>query len=129
MNLNGTIAASDHNLFYGLTGANHAPSAVMVDHNSSIKFYNTVSQWITSSGFDSHASTANPNLTGNFQLGSGSGAVGGTNLSSLGIAALNVDRAGNPRPTSGSWNQGAYQGGSTSSSAPTPPTNLTVVVH
>lgn len=129
-NLNGTIAASDYNLFYGLTGANQAPGAVMVDHNSSIKFYNTVSQWITSSGFDSHGSMANPNLTANFQLGSGSGAVGGTNLSSLGIAALNVDRAGNPRPTSGSWNQGAYQGGSTSSStAPTPPTNLTVVVH
>jgi len=129
-NLNGTIAASDYNLFYGLTGANQAPSAVMVDHNSSIKFYNDIPQWISSSGFDTHASTANPNLTPSFQIGSGSGAVTGTNLSSLGIAALNVDRAGNPRPASGSWNQGAYQGGSTSgSTAPTPPTNLTVVVH
>jgi hypothetical protein len=128
-NLNGTIAASDYNLFYGLTGANHAPSAVMVDHNSSIKFYNDIPQWITGSGFDSHASTANPNLTANFQLGSGSGATGGTNLSSLGIAGLNVDRAGHPRPTSGSWNQGAYQAGSTSASAPPSPTNLTVVVN
>ena len=81
----------------------------MVDHNSSISFFN-VAQWMTSSGFDSHASITNPNLTANFQLGSGSGAGGGTNLSSLGIAALNVDRAGNPRPTSGSWDRGAYQG-------------------
>jgi hypothetical protein len=129
VNQKGIIGASDYNLFYALTGADHAPSAVMVDYKSSINFYSTITLWITSSGFDSHASTANPNLTANFQLGSGSGAVSGTNLSSLGIAALNVDRAGNPRPTSGSWNQGAYQGGSTSSGAPAPPTNLTVVVH
>jgi hypothetical protein len=130
-NLNGTIGSADYNLYFGLTGANQPPSAVMIDHNSSIKYFSTIPQWITSSGFDSHGSTANPNLTGNFQLGSGSGAVGGTNLSSLGIAALNVDRAGNPRPTSGSWNQGAYQAGSTSGSnaPPSPPTNLTVVVH
>jgi hypothetical protein len=129
-NLNGTIAASDYNLFFGLTGANQAPGAVMVDHNSSIKFFSNVAQWMTSSGFDSHASIANPNLTGSFQLGSGSGAAGGTNLSSLGIAALNVDRAGNPRPSSGSWDRGAYQVGSaTGSNAPNPPTNLTVIVQ
>jgi hypothetical protein len=128
-NQKGVIGASDYNLFYGLTGADHAPGAVMVDHNSSINFYSNIAQWMTSSGFDSHAATANPNLTGNFQLGSGTGAAGGTNLSSLGIPALNVDRAGSPRPTSGSWNQGAYQAGSTSGSAPTPPTNLSVVVH
>jgi hypothetical protein len=129
-NMIGTIGASDYNLFYGLTGASHAPSAVMVDHNSSIDFYSSVTQWMSSSGFDSHASTANPNLTANFQLGSGSGAVSGTNLSSLGVAALNIDRAGNRRPTSGSWDQGAYQVGSTSgNSTPNPPTNLTVVVQ
>jgi hypothetical protein len=129
-NLNGTIGASDYNLFFGLTGANQAPGAVMVDHNSSIKFFSNVAQWMTSSGFDSHASIVNPNLTANFQLGSGSGALGGTNLSSLGIAALNVDRAGNPRPTSGSWDRGAYQVGSASgSNAPNPPTNLTVIVQ
>ena len=40
-----------------------------------------------------------------------------------------TDVPGNPRPTSGSWNQGAYQAGSTSSGAPPPPTNLTLVVH
>ena len=129
VNQKGIIGASDYNLFYALTGADHAPSAVMVDYLSSINFYSSISQWISSSGFDTHASTANPSLTPNFQLGSGSGAVSGTNLSSLGIAALNVDRAGNPRPTSGPWHQGAYQGGSTSSGAPAPPTNLTVVLH
>jgi hypothetical protein len=102
----------------------------MVDHNSSIKFFSNVAQWMSSSGFDSHASIVNPNLTANFQLGSGSGAAGGTNLSSLGITALNLDRAGNPRPTSGSWDRGAYQVGSASgSNAPNPPTNLTVIVQ
>jgi len=128
-NFYGTIVSADYNLYFGLTGANQPPSAVMIDHNSSIRFFSTISQWISNSNFDSHAVLNDPKLTSTFTLGAGSAAVGGTNLSSLGIAALNADRAGNPRPTSGSWNQGAYQGGSTGSSAPTPPTNLTVVVH
>jgi hypothetical protein len=49
-------------------------------------------------------------------------------------APYNIDYDGNPRGTGGIWDRGAYQlgsvgGGSTSSSPPAPPTNLTVSVR
>lgn len=51
----------------------------------------------------------------------------GTNLTSLGIAALNSDKNGVARPGSGAWDAGAYQFGS--GSAPQPPTDLAAVVN
>ena len=49
-----------------------------------------------------------PTLT--FICKTGSPAIGaGTNLTSLGIAALNVDKDGNPRPAIEPWDIGAYQ--------------------
>ena len=108
-NLNGTIAAADYNLYFGLTGASQPPSAVMVDHNG-VGFCSTIAQWISSSGFDTHAVTGDPLLTSTFALGSGSSAVGkATNLTSLGIAALNSDKSGHARPRAGAWDIGAYQ--------------------
>jgi hypothetical protein len=54
---------------------------------------------------------------------SGSPLIGaGVNLTSLGIAALNTDIAGNARPSTGSWTIGAY---SNSGPTPQPPTGLT----
>ena len=48
--------------------------------------------------------------SGNFQLQSGSPARGvGANLTSLGITALDSDIGGNPRPSSGAWDIGAYE--------------------
>jgi hypothetical protein len=107
-NLNGTIAAgTDYNLYFGLTGANQPPSAVMVDHNG-LGFVSLISTWIASSGFDTHGQQGNPNLTGTFGPGTGSAAINtGINLTSLGIAALNVDKNGVARPSTGPWTMGA----------------------
>jgi hypothetical protein len=74
---------------------------------------------------DNSSLTSNPDLTSTFQLNSGSPAIGlGTNLTSLGLAALNRDLAGVARPTSGNWDAGAFQFGSTP-----PPQGLAAVVH
>ncbi len=46
----------------------------------------------------------------NYALSSGSPCIGaGANLGSLNLPGLNADIAGNPRPTSGPWDIGAYQ--------------------
>lgn len=62
----------------------------------------------------------------------GSPVIGaGTNLTSLctgALVSLCTDHAGNPRPTIGNWDIGAYQSGAVSS-RPMPPTGLTAVVQ
>lgn len=61
-----------------------------------------------SGGCDSAAVAADPLLTGTYSLSSGSPAIGaGANLSSLGITALNSDKAGAARGSV--WDIGAYQ--------------------
>lgn len=79
---------------------------------------------------DANSNIGNPELSASFQLGSGSSAIGkGTNLSTLGIAALNVDKAGNQRPGgTTAWDMGAYQSGG-NGSIPNPPTGLTATVN
>jgi hypothetical protein len=67
----------------------------------------------------------NPLLNTNGTLQSGSPAIGvGTNLTSLGITALDSDYAGNARPLTGAWTIGAYNGGT----PPSPPSSLTGAV-
>jgi len=82
---------------------------------------------------------SDPKLSSSFMLGSGSAASGaGANLSSLGISGLSqgapqyfgaIYACGTgclPRPSSGTWDMGAYPSGSSSSGTkPNPPTNLT----
>jgi hypothetical protein len=59
----------------------------------------------------------------------GSATIGkGTNLTSLGITALNKDKNGNTRPSSGAWDVGAYSSGTTSTILG-PPTGLKVTVQ
>ncbi len=54
--------------------------------------------------------TGATNLTASYGLGAGSSAIGaGVNLTSLNIAALDFDKAGTSRPSSGVWDAGAYQ--------------------
>lgn len=57
----------------------------------------------------------------------------GTNLTSLctggTIDNLCKDRLGNARPTSGAWDAGAYEWGTSSANAPNPPTSLTASVQ
>lgn len=65
-------------------------------------------------GYDLDAITTDPKLvgSGNYQIQASSPAVGtGTNLTSLGIAALNKDALGNNRPATGPWDIGAYEYG------------------
>lgn len=85
------------------------------------------SSWL-SAGFDAASTTASPNLNVSYHLGAGSAAAGlGTNLTSLGIATLNMDMAGNPRSaTASKWDAGVYVA---NTKAPAPPTNLTGTVQ
>ena len=85
----------------------------------------------TANGFDLHGSYANPNLTASYQPTSSSTAIigKGVNLTSYGIAALNSDKAGVARPSSGGWTIGAYQYSGSASNPPNPPTSLTATVQ
>lgn len=90
-------------------------------------FYVSLAQWVTASTFDSRSITGNPRLNATYQPQNGSAAIAtGTNLTSLGIRALNFDKAGILRPLSGSWDMGAYQ---FISGAPNPPTGLTATAE
>jgi hypothetical protein len=63
------------------------------------------------------------------QLNHGSSAIGeGINLTSLGITALDTDRTGAPRPTTGPWDAGAFAS-SGATSLPAAPTGLTATVQ
>jgi hypothetical protein len=97
----GTITTADHNDYY-LGGRYFA-------YNSTN--YNFAG-W-QGLGFDTNGSSGNPNLSGTYTLGSGSAAIGlGANLTSAGITALDSDKAAVARPSSGAWDAGAYQYGS-----------------
>jgi hypothetical protein len=68
--------------------------------------------WKVDCSCDAHSQSGNDPLLDvtTFIPQAGSPVIGfGTNLTGLGIAALNVDKAGNPRPSIGAWDVGAYQ--------------------
>jgi len=90
-------------------------------------FLTTLAQVRSVTGDESHGVQADPlvNAFPTPTLKSGSPAIGaGVNLTSIGVTQLNFDFTGAPRPSSGSWDIGAYVYGS-----PIPPTGLTAVVH
>jgi len=78
--------------------------------------YPTVGNWrqchakgCPSGPHDSNSFSKNPNLSNLYIPNPGSPVIAaGMNLTSLGIAALNSDKAGNARPSSGAWTMGAY---------------------
>jgi|SRR5579859_706727 len=80
-------------------------------------------------GYDAHGSTGDPQLNSSYQISgtSSSAYQKGTNLTNLGLTALDTDKAGIARPVSGPWDAGAYQFGSGSTSI-APPTSLSVTV-
>jgi hypothetical protein len=86
--------------------------------------------WTSQGAHDISGDPVLANPPSDDHLTSGSPGVGkGINLTSLGIAALDSDYAGAPRPSVGAWDMGAYNyGSSTSSPRPNPPTKLTGVV-
>jgi len=79
-------------------------------HGSTIT---TFSGWQAATGQDANSTSqpiANLKLNSDGTLQSGSPAIGlGVNLTSLGIPALNSDKAGIARPSTGAWDAGAYK--------------------
>lgn len=82
-------------------------------------------------GYDLHGVNGlDPRLDSNYRPQSGSAAISiGANLTTLGIPALNMDKAGTARPSGVLWTAGAYQYGSASSSALNPPTGLLATIN
>lgn len=118
----------DHNLYYNWGGSGWTIGG---------KVYSTFSSYQSGSGQDAHGAASNPNLSSAYTLVAGSPAIGlGANLTSLGMTALDVDKAGVGRASSGSctsgvsgcWDAGAYQYAA-ANSAPNPPTGLTAIVQ
>lgn len=137
---------SDYNDFYGLTGG-----TLSFTNASNGVDAPTLAAWVSSTASDSepcqggmcdqHSISGNPNLTASFMLSSGSPAIAaGKNLTSLGIAGLNVGApqffgvnyaCGTgcvPRSSTGSWDIGAYPA-SSGGNPPAPPSGLAAVVQ
>jgi hypothetical protein len=70
--------------------------------------------WQGTYGYDSHSVNDQASTTGGLNSSgvpqAGSPVIGaGTNLTNLGITALDSDLAGNARPSTGAWDIGAYE--------------------
>lgn len=95
------LTASDNNQIYNVS------ANAMVYHST---FYPSVAAWVSGTGYDANSLTSSPALTAVGTLSAVSPSIGaGVNLSGLGIAALDRDKAGVVRPSTGSWDIGAYQ--------------------
>lgn len=129
-NLSTQITASDNNVFYKLNSKGY-----WFSYNDGRGYYNW-GQW-RALGFDANSSTADPRLNASYEPQAGSSAIGrGSNLSSVGLVALNWDKAGVPRPPTGActpgvagcWDSGALQA-FTGHSNPAGFLSLKAVVH
>jgi hypothetical protein len=94
--------------------------------NDAQNSFTSFTQWKIDQGKDASSvySNGSGNVDSNLKLLSGSLAIGlGSNLTSLGITALDSDLAGNTRPSSGAWDSGTYvfqAGGGTSAASLSP---------
>jgi hypothetical protein len=94
-----------------------------------------VGSW-QAAGYDTHGTNGNPLLSSSYELQPGSPAIGaGANLYTVcngqpnpGLGALCSDLSGNPRPSSGAWDAGAFSFNS-APNPPNPPAGLTTLVH
>lgn len=92
------LIASNNNDIFNLS------ANAMVNHST---FYASVAAWTAGTGYDATSQTGDPKVNANGTLQSGSPAIAnGANLSSLGITALNSDKAGVARGSS--WDIGAF---------------------
>lgn len=99
-----TFSALDNNLYQ----ASSLSSKWRIGSN----FYSTLASWQSASGGDSNgvAQTGSLNLNASYYPLVTSSAVGaGSNLTSLGVTALDTDKASVARPPSSAWDIGAYQ--------------------
>lgn len=116
---NGSISQADRNNWYN-GGGFYANASFL-----------SLSAWKLLCLCDANSITSNPSLDGNFKPQSSSPLLKvASNLYPLGVSNLNMDKALQTRPSSGSWDIGAYAYGSSSSStAPNAPTALTASVQ
>ena len=96
-----SATTSDYNAFNCSSGSLYANG------------FQTYAQW-RALGFDTHGVLGSDpswvGAPGNENLNAGSSAINaGVNLSSLGIPALNSDKVGTPRPSTGAWDIGAFK--------------------
>lgn len=117
---------SDYNDFYNVANI----AAVW-----GVNCCNQLQQWTAQSGSpDQHSLTGNPNLNSSYIPQAGSPVhLAGINLTSVGLTALDSDKAGTARPSgactasgaSGCWDLGAYQlSAGTGAVKPNPPSQL-----
>lgn len=108
----GSAVTANDNVYYGA-----ASPQWMFESSLST----SLTSWQSSCHCDAASVTTNPSLNANYQPQSGSSAIGlGANLTSLGVTALDSDKAGTARPSAGAWVAGAFSttGSATGPSAP-----------
>lgn len=129
LNASPTFTVLDYNTYQD-AGSDFSSTTTLCWNGASFCTTN-LATWKSNSGGDAHAqlkTAAQINLSSIGQPLSGSAVIGaGTNLTSLGISALDFDKAGTARPSSGAWDAGAYE--FADPPAPNPPANLTASAH
>jgi hypothetical protein len=101
-------------------------------------WYSTLSSWQSASHLDAASTVNTPKLTSSYHLTDKTSSAWqtGSNLYNMcngqpnpGLGALCLDKAGVSRPSSGSWDIGAYYDSGGNSQAPNPPSGLQAVVQ
>jgi Legume lectin domain len=104
-----TLSTFDYNTWENMS-SDHGDTKTFAINNV---FYTTLSAWQSACKCDAHAQSASSsaiNLDSTGHPQPGSVVIGfGTNLTSLGITALDSDKAGVARPSTSNWDDGAYQ--------------------
>jgi hypothetical protein len=124
----GQFTTMNYNTWGGTSGTPWGVSC-----SNGCTYYASRSAWQNGTGLDANSNWGNNNgyvaVNSNGTLQSDSPAIGaGTNLTSLGITALNSDIAGNSRPGGSTpWDDGAYD--FNTNPPPAPPTDLTAIVN
>jgi hypothetical protein len=122
-------SAAPNTVFNYNTYANQGSCGI--GYSNSGTCFNTISSWRSFTGQDANAQlVASAGLDGTFHPMAGSAViVKGTNLAILGIAGLQLDKAGVVRILSGAWDSGAYQSGTSVATLPDPPQGVTAIVQ
>jgi hypothetical protein len=136
--INGTGAMDYNSYIDGSGGGNGDNLAYAGTDTQSLSTWKNVAipGAATHDGHSQLATLAAYKLNSDGSLQSGSPAIGaGNNLFGTcngqpnpGLGALCSDKVGNPRPTSGAWDAGAYNAGG-QSGQPNPPTGLSAIVN
>ena len=118
------ISAMDNNIFYNF----NTPNPNRLYFGSGYAY--SLAQW-RALGRDVNSVTTNPLLDSSYKPTVGSSAINaGADLSSVGITALNSDKAEVTRPQGSAWDIGAYEYAAASpppdTTPPSPPQNVSV---